>query len=381
MLVGPYPADPERIGGGVETAFVNLVVGLSAIPGIDVSVVSFARGADSVRTVDDGPAPVTFLPGRAHLNNSTLYRANRRTLAKALTSLRPDIVHAQDALSYGFTCLKAERKVPVVVSIHGIVREEVKHLPRRVDRVRTMLAGVQVERYCVRHARYLVQPTRYAELYFGDEIRGQIVDVGNAIPDRFFSVEPAPERARVLYVGAIMQRKRLLDLVEAIAHVRSSIPDVVLRVAGEPSDGPYAAAVRDRIAALGLRESVTLLGGLTPEQLAEEYRRAALLVLPSGQETSPMAIGEAMAAGVPVIATRTGGIPCLVDEGITGFVVEIGDVDALSVRIAEVLGNETTRKALSSAARASAATRFNGPSVAARVLDVYRTALSDQALG
>ena len=108
---------------------------------------------------------------------------------------------------------------PVVVSIHGIVREELRHLPRLADRVRTSIARVAVERYCVRNARYLVQPTRYAEEYFGDEIHGTIVDVGNAISERFFAVEPAPEPGRLLYTGAIMQRKRLLDLVAALAEV------------------------------------------------------------------------------------------------------------------------------------------------------------------
>ena len=378
-LVGPYPVDPERIGGGVETAFVNLVEGLAASPDVDVRVLSFVRGARVARDVETGPAPVTFLPGTERLNNATLYRGDRRTLARALVSLRPDVVHAQDALGYGFTCLKVGHEAPLVVSIHGIVREELKHLPRLVDRVRTRVARVPMERYCVRHARYLVQPTRYPELYFGDEIRGRIVDVGNAISGRFFAVEPAPEPGRVLYSGAIMLRKRLLDLVEAIAGVRASVPDVRLRVAGAPSDVPYAAAVRERIAELDLEEHVSLLGALTPEQLAEEYRHAALYVLPSGQETSPMGIGEAMAAAVPVVATRTGGVPYLVDEGVTGFVVDVGDIDALGSRIAEVLGDEEGRAELSVAARAAALRRFRGDVVAARVLDVYRTALADES--
>jgi len=367
------------VGGGVETAFVNLVAGLATLPDLELSVISFVRGSGSERSTRDRGVPIHYLPGSERLSNATLYRADRRKLARALASLRPDVVHAQDALSYGFTCLRAERRAPVVVSIHGIVREELKHLPRLADRVRTSVARVAVERYCVGHARYLTQPTRYPEEYFGDEIRGRIVDVGNAISERFFAVEAAPEAARLLYTGAIMQRKRLLDLIEALAVVRASFPDVVLRVAGEPSDVPYAAVVRDRIGALGLEECVALLGGLAPDDLAEEYRLASAYVLPSGQETSPMGIGEAMAAGVPAIATSTGGVPYLIDDGRTGFVVEVGDVAGLAARICDLLGDGGLRSSLGAAARAAADDRFRGTAVAARVLDLYRSAVSDGA--
>ena len=260
---------------------------------------STAAPKPSRRRHGAGAGRATF-PAPARLNNLSLYRSDRRTLAAAFRELRPDVVHGQDAIGYGYATLKAAGDLPVVLSVHGIVREELRHLPRLVDRVRTGTFRVSVERYCVGHAPYLAQPTRYPEEYFGARIRGRIVDVGNPVAERFFEIVPAPEPGRLLYVGAVMHRKRLLDLVEAVARARrSDLPGLSLVVAGPLSDAPYVRAVEKRIEELGLREVVHLVGPCSPDEIAAELRSAELLVLPSGQETSPMVIGEAMAAGVP----------------------------------------------------------------------------------
>jgi len=369
-LVGPYPEEPQRADGGVEAAFVNLVHGLASLGGLELDVVTFAHAAASAHDSGDGGVRIHRLASPRRFNNVTFYRSLRRALAGLLGELRPDVVHAQDALGYGYVCLKAARQVPVVVSVHGIVRETRKALTRPRDRLQVAIAGVAVERYCIRHAPYLLQPTPYPQEYFGREIRGRIVDVGNAVADRFFALEPAPEQGRVLFAGAISRGKRVLDLVEAAARV----PGASLRIAGPTTDAEYARELADRVQALRLRDRVELLGQLPAERMTEEYRRAALLVLPSGQETSPMVIAEAMAARLPVVATRVGGVRHLVDDGRTGFLVDVGDVDALARRISELVGDESTRRSFAAAAR-SGAERFTTRAVATRVRAVYEEAV------
>jgi glycosyltransferase involved in cell wall biosynthesis len=108
--------------------------------------------------------------------------------------------------------------------------------------------------------------------------------------------------------------------------------------------------------------------------MLDEYRRAAVFVLPSAQETSPMVIAEAMAAGVPVVATRVGGVPYLVEDGRTGFFVEVGDIDGLAQRVGDLLGDERTRRSFAAAAR-SRAEQFRTAAVAARVRTVYEEAV------
>jgi glycosyltransferase involved in cell wall biosynthesis len=116
-------------------------------------------------------------------------------------------------------------------------------------------------------------------------------------------------------VAWVTPLKRLLDLIEALGQLVGRFPELELRVAGGTPDQSYFDAVKARIAALGLERHVTFLGSLTPAQLLDEYRSCAILVHPSGQEHSPMAIAEAMAVGRPVVATNVGGVPDLVEHG------------------------------------------------------------------
>jgi rhamnosyl/mannosyltransferase len=90
-----------------------------------------------------------------------------------------------------------------------------------------------------------------------------------------------------------------------------------------------------------------------------------------------MVIHEAMAAGVPVVSTRPGGIRYLVDDGRTGFLADVGDITGLAARVSELLLDEETRAAFGSAGQKSAAQRFRSVDVAARVREVYLHALSE----
>jgi glycosyltransferase involved in cell wall biosynthesis len=368
-LVGPYSSS-GRATGGVEASFQNLLTGLASFEDLELDVLTFAPAAVSERGDGANGVRVHRLAAPKRFNNVTFYRGSRRALARAVEELRPEVVHAQDALGHGYVCLKTVRRAPVVVSVHGIVRETQGLLTRPRDRLQVALAGVAVERYCVRHAEYLLQPTRYPEEYFGREIGGTVFDVGNAVADTLFELEPTPEPGRVLYAGGITAGKRVLDLVEAIAR----IPDASLRLAGGIPDPAYAATVSERIREAGLEGRVSLLGQLDASRMLGEYSRAALLVLPSAQETSPMVIAEAMAAGVPVVATRVGGVPHLVEEGRTGFLVEVGDLEALAQRVGELLDDEQMRNSFAAAARARA-DGFRPAAVAARVRTVYEEAV------
>lgn len=380
-MFGPYPSDPTHFGGGVETSFFNLVQGLSSLDDVEPHVVTLARGLRTERRTADESAPVTYLPSGARFNNLTLYRNDRKLLADAYRRLRPDIVHAQDAVAYGYVALKAVKGSPVFVSVHGVVREELKHLRHPLDRIRTSVFRIPIQRYCIRHAPYLLQPSRYPEEYFHADIRGRIVVVGNPIADLFFTEEGARHTGRIFYAGGVSVGKRIVDLIEALALVRRETPAAHVRIAGHLGDVNYVAEVRARIKSLGLEDAVVLLGSLSPAALVDEYRSAALFVLPSGQENSPMVVGEAMAGGLPVVATDVGGVASLVDDGVTGLLVGVGDVEQLARKISRLLEGDDERAAFGVAARAVADARFRPVQVAMRVRDVYREALDGDRTG
>jgi glycosyltransferase involved in cell wall biosynthesis len=129
------------------------------------------------------------------------------------------------------------------------------------------------------------------------------------------------QTVRLLYVGALVPKKGLQTLLEALTD--PAFRSVQLLVVGA---GYYAAELKTMCNDAGLGERTRWTGSLPPAEVAETMRSSDLLCLPSFTEGSPNVIKEAMASGLPVLATRVGGIPELVDHGKTGLLFEPGDV-------------------------------------------------------
>jgi glycosyltransferase involved in cell wall biosynthesis len=157
----------------------------------------------------------------------------------------------------------------------------------------------------------------------------------------------------VLYAGRLSEEKGIAELAEACR-------DHNLVVAG---DGPLRPLVPHA------------LGFLPPDELAERYRRAAVVVCPSRSEGFGVVCAEAMAHGKPVVATAVGGLQELVDHARTGLLVEPGDPAALRVAINVLLGDAELRRRLGRNARTEAAARFGWEGVTEATLAVYRDAL------
>lgn len=376
-MVGPFPLHLGRFGGGVETSTANLIEGLKTFNDVEIHVVTLNSTLKKPVHLDREGVAFHYLPTSGRLQTLTLHMRDRRSIKRALKDINPDIVHAQDALSYGYVCLKAANEYPLVMSIHGIVREERKHLSTIRSKLRATVTSQLIERYCVANARYIIQPTRYPEQYFGALINGKAFDTGNPIAEKFFGVNgtSAAEPRRLLYSGLVIPRKRVLDLLQAVDIVRRRWPDIELRIAGGTRDPEYLCQVQEWITMHDLERNVMLLGALTQNELVEEYKKCTLLVLPSGQETSPMVIGEVMAMGKPVVATRVGGVPYLVDDGQTGFIVDVGDVQAMVDRLTTILSDNDLRAKMGKQSKEKANRQFRSRAVAAKVVEVYREAI------
>jgi glycosyltransferase involved in cell wall biosynthesis len=161
------------------------------------------------------------------------------------------------------------------------------------------------------------------------------------------------EPAEILFAGRLSPEKGVQELVEACRGLN-------LVVAG---DGPLRDLVPDA------------LGFLSSTELAERYRRAAVVVCPSRSEGFGIVCAEAMAHGKPVVATAVGGLQELVHHARTGFLVEPGNPAALRVAIKLLLADPALRRRLGENARADVAERFAWPAVTRATVEAYRAAL------
>lgn len=206
--------------------------------------------------------------------------------------------------------------------------------------------------------------------------RLRVVQPGHDLPE---PVGPVPDLRRaggpaVLCVANWLPAKGIDLLLEAFAR----LPDAraTLHLVGETTaDSAYARKLHARLAAPELCERVVVHGPLPPEVVAAYLRVADLFVLASWSESYGMAVAEAMAAGLPVVATQVGHLPCLVTDGITGLLVPPGDTDALGTALGRLVADAQLRRAMGAAAEPRAASFPRWDDTAAGVLAAVREAI------
>jgi len=188
----------------------------------------------------------------------------------------------------------------------------------------------------------------------------------------------APESGDLLFVGRVSPEKGLDRLLDALARTRDEDPPLRLTVAG---DGPSLPAARERAARLGLGDRVRFEGWVDAARVPELLRSHGALVLSSTcQDNSPLAIHESLAAGRPVLASRRGGIPELVTDGVEGFLFEPGDRAEIAgaLRRFRDLGPEE-RAAMARRARARAGAAGGAGGWLSRLLQEYQSTIHSYA--
>ena len=160
-------------------------------------------------------------------------------------------------------------------------------------------------------------------------------------------------------------QKRPLDAVLAHARMR---PDVHLVMVG---DGPLRHAVEAAVAASPARDRVHLIGLVPHERIPAFLAHADAFVLPSHYEELGSVLVEAMASGLPVVANDVGGIPSLVEDGVTGRLVRHGDVGGLADAVTAVLADPLRARAMAAVGADLVARHYAWPSLAAATASVY----------
>jgi glycosyltransferase involved in cell wall biosynthesis len=204
--------------------------------------------------------------------------------------------------------------------------------------------------------------------------RAHVVCVPNPVS---CELAPAGLRSRlVLFLGRMEPAKGIFDLLDAIAALRPAVPDVRLVCAG---DGNRIAVAR-YAESLGIADAVKFTGWVGPSGKRALLEAAAAFALPSYEESLPFGLLEAMAAGVPPVASAIGGIPEVVVDGVSGFLVAPGDRASLERALRRLLIDTKLAERVGAAARETARLRF-APERALPALEEIYAALGVLAVG
>lgn len=369
-MLGQYPLDESRIVGGPEGVIVPLLQGLARFDDLDIHVVTCQPRVEERfgQTASGWPL---YIHRRRRLGRITFHIRDRTNMGRTLRRLAPDVVHSQGCGLYAATA--TDSPYPHVVTVHGIFSREAGFARGLPSRLRGFMDSA-FERYCVRRVKNLIAISPYVqrELARIGGFKGKIFHVENPVDDAYFGVNAEGEEGTILYVGRVIPRKDLLTLLRALVIVRREIPRVQLRVAGETESSPaYVETCQRFVAQQALGKTVRFLGSLPKAEMVKEYARCCVLALSSKQETAPVVVAEAMASARAVIATRVCGVPDMVEEGLSGLLVDYGDVDGMADALVRVLRDRELRTVMGRHGRVLAAQRFGLDVVARQTWQVY----------
>lgn len=315
-----------------------------------------------------GPLPdgMSFHPVRASGGDPVVALARR--IAAVAHAERLDVVHVHyanphaQAAHLATELLDGGRRLRIVTTLHGT----------DVTAATDAAAARAAVRDAIARSHTVTAVSRALA-------EAAVANLGIAAPrviPNFVDVDefrPAvPRRSRegreriVVHVSTFRPVKRTADCIEVFARIARRMPCRLVMV----GDGPDVTAARELAVRLGVAARVDLAG--EQPRVADYLSRADLLLMPSAFESFGVAALEAMSCGVPVVASRVGGLPEVVADGACGRLLPVGDVDGMASAALEILGDERRAAAMSDAGRRAAVERFDVRIVVPRYVELYR---------
>jgi glycogen synthase len=384
MLSWEYP--PLLVGG--VAVHVQGVASAMARSGHDVVVLTLRDHQQSFSTssemepdsIVDG---VRVLRADVHLpwipddNLVARVASDNHALMQLIAKLgdwRPDVVHAHDWLvAWAANSIKELWNLPLVATIHATERgRHGGHLPPGLPATIN-----SVEWWLTYQARSIITCSRFMmrEVISGFELPAEKVQlIPNGVDVALWTQQPsatdtASDEQLVLAWGRVQYEKGFQVLVQAISTLRTRAPKVRCVIAGR---GTYLPELQSHIEIEGVEGLVRLAGFVSDTDLRELVARASVIVIPSLYEPFGIVALEGMAAGVPIVVSRTGGLAEIIEGTDAGLLFEPGNANDLCARLEEVLHSPELADSMRSRASHLLRTEYTWDAIAERTIGVYR---------
>lgn len=301
-------------------------------------------------------------------------------MAEVADSYRLDLLHVHYAIPHSVSAMLARqmlaaaippRRLPFVTTLHGtditVVGADRSYLPITrhsieqsdgVTSISSYLRERTIREFEIQHPIEVIHNFVNCDLYmrYADarKLRKQYADDSERVLVHLSNFRPV---------------KRVPDVIEIFDRVQKQLPARLIMM----GDGPDRSQAEWLARRKGIQDRVHFLG--KQNEINQKLPMADLMLMPSELESFGLAALEAMACEVPSVATRVGGVPEVIDHGVTGFLAEVGDVDTMARCAVEILSDESKLREMGKAARRSAQSRFCASKIVPRYEDFYRTVL------
>src|SRR3989441_2271285 len=365
LIVGPLP---PPLGGG------QLVM--------DLQLRSSLAREFELHVVDTSKRQLRWAVENPTWKTPLYFMRDFSRLIRTLARVRPDaaLIHAASSLSllrdWVFMVTARLAGAKVICHYHGTVHARFPSGETRSGRAigRFLMSAA--------HRVIVLGPTyqrRMGEAWKRDDLAWAPNMADIALFRSMAADTPAPWLARgdraVLFVGRLSAPKGIYDLFDAIPRVIERHPEARFVLVGVAESDAMEPVIRAEAERRGITPRVTFLGTLEGHEKAAAFVSSQMIVVPSWTEAFPLVIPEAMAAGLPVIATAVGAIPDFVTDGEDGFLIAPKDPQALADRICRLLDDEGLRRRISKRVRERAPHEFAIDVGCGKVKEVIKDAL------
>lgn len=381
VIIGPYPLDETIIRGGVESSVYGLVIELAKEH--QVYVMDFPRQgiADSIE--DHNTHKVyRFHNGGAH-QKDIIRRIN--DIVSVIKSLSADIchIHGTNVFSSRLFDRLENMGTPTLVTVHGLLHVEKQNSLKKHFSLKTLYqfcVQSMAERHLLNRTKMAIVDTHYVE----DKIIGLRLEnspilkvIPQGISDSFFNCPAAESSNIILSVGAFSMRKGQLLLVKTFEeHCRNNPAlDTTLLLCGSIADKEYFDGVTKYVDSSPYRERIMIKTDLPHNELVNYYQKAHIFALHSQEESQGIVLAEAMAVGLPVVATKVGGIPYVVRNEVSGLLTDYGDIESFAHSIDVLFSSMSIWKTMSEESKKLAA-KYSWKTISESVCSTYKELIS-----
>jgi glycosyltransferase involved in cell wall biosynthesis len=375
LMVALYPIDSGKIKGGVEAVSVNLVKGFIPVSGIELKIFAPDRNIknDQTEKLTESISIHHISYGKIKSTKYALFFHLRKRLKQFIEEFNPDIIHIQGngsqlLLTYNIN------KNKIVITQHAILIEEFKTQSTLASKLNFMV-NMCIELVMMPRIKNHIFISDYNKKLLGRPISSlnKAALIYNPVNPTFFDIETNDKPInRLIYIGGIMKRKGLLDLLQTLKALIDQGINFRLDIVGGIVEANYSEKINEFIIDNSLTSNVVFHGWLSQQQITKLYQQVQILVLPSYQETLPVCISEALAAGRVVVATNVGGVAEMIENGKSGYLYEKGDIKTLTYILSDLYLNTNLYHSISAQARKSALQKYSPVNIAEQTLHFYK---------
>ena len=372
VLPEEFVREKNRGGNHPAPWIRGLLPALAELSGFKLRVVLVQRAILRPCLVERDGVEYEGIPYRfpERFNFTTLQAVKSIQARSALKRFQPDVVHAF-GMETGSATIALGSGFPVSCFIQGMW-EFLAPLIDGVPRA-DLAAGRWCESRAVARIRWFVAENEFARRWaVGRNPAARVTVIPHPLRLDFLAKAAPTYQPQIIAVGGLNRHKGMDTVIRAFAQVK--LPGARLCIVGS---GPLETTLRELAGSLGLANRVEFTGTLETDQVIARMNGSTALAIGSRMDTSPNVISEAHAIGLPVIGTRVGGIPEMIDEGTNGYVVDEGDAQAMGERMDRLLSDPETCRRMGEAGREKVRILNSPAAVAQAHVDFFLKILED----